>query len=236
MSINTREDANKYYNQINGLIDDYIDKWKIKPSNLKSYLKPGTDRYKKFLIKNNLSDVVGANVILNDVIDDRVSIEKDGIQTFENFKYFESQEFKIDSLKQCIYKGIERSDINYEKAIADYFDCNLGSIDIIDSDKHKFKLEDWNNDDWNVVIYSEEEIDIILHNIVDYLYEELVKKDIELIRGISISLPDLIVKENFEKKILEKISDNKLNQLISDCIGSEWSYKGKIRNFHIWIS
>ena len=44
-----------------------------------------------------------------------------------------------------------------EKILADYFDVNLGSIDVLDSDKHKFKLEDWQNDDWNVVIYSKEE-------------------------------------------------------------------------------
>ena len=39
MSINNREDANKYYQTINDLVDDYIDKWKIKPSNLKRYLE-----------------------------------------------------------------------------------------------------------------------------------------------------------------------------------------------------
>ena len=32
MSINNSEDANKYYQMINGLVDDYIDKWKVRPS------------------------------------------------------------------------------------------------------------------------------------------------------------------------------------------------------------
>ena len=31
MLINNREDANRYYQIINDLIDDYIYKWKIKP-------------------------------------------------------------------------------------------------------------------------------------------------------------------------------------------------------------
>jgi hypothetical protein len=39
MSINSKEDANKYYQVVNNLVDDYIDKWKIKPSNLKKILK-----------------------------------------------------------------------------------------------------------------------------------------------------------------------------------------------------
>ena len=46
MIVNNRESANKYYTLINELIDNYVEKWKIKPSNLKKYLKPGTDRFK----------------------------------------------------------------------------------------------------------------------------------------------------------------------------------------------
>jgi len=236
MSISNREDANKYYQQINVLVDDYIDKWKIKPSNLKKYLKPGSRAHKRFLVKNNLSDVNGANIILNDVLDDRSSIESDGIQTFESFRYFESNEFKIDSLKQCLYKGIDKSDINYEKAIADYFDSNLGSIDVLDSDEHKFKLEDWNNDDWNVVVYSEEDVDIIRVNIVDHLYNELSKKEVELVNDIKISLSDLIEKDSFENKISKEITETKLNKIISESLGEDWVYEGSIRKFHFWIN
>jgi hypothetical protein len=61
-------------------------------------------------------------------------MENDGVITFESFKMFESDEFKIQSLKQCLYKGIEKADIKMEKELADYFDVNLGDIDIeIDS-------------------------------------------------------------------------------------------------------
>ena len=49
MSINNREDANRYYQVINGLVDDYLDKWKVRPSNLKRYLQPGSERFNKFL-------------------------------------------------------------------------------------------------------------------------------------------------------------------------------------------
>ena len=38
MSINNREDANKYYQIMNELVDEYIDKWKIRPAKLKKYL------------------------------------------------------------------------------------------------------------------------------------------------------------------------------------------------------
>ncbi len=236
MSINSREDANKYYQQINSLVDDYIDKWKIKPSNLKNYLKPGSRAHQRFLMKNNLSDVKGANTILNDVLDDRASIESDGVQTFESFKYFESSEFKIDSLKQCLYKGVDKSDINYEKSIADFFDTNLGAIDVLDSDKHKFSLQDWNNDDWNVVVYSEDDIEIIKFNIIEHLYEEITKNEVELVDDIKLNLYELVAKENFEKKLSEILSLNKLKKIIAQSLGEDWLYEGNINKFYFWVS
>jgi len=48
MSINSREDANKYYQQINKLVDEYMESDKIRPSNLKRYLQPGSERFNNF--------------------------------------------------------------------------------------------------------------------------------------------------------------------------------------------
>ena len=169
--INNREDANKYYQQLNELIDDYMDKWKIRPSNLKRYLQPGSERFTKFLNRNNLKEVNGIDRVLSDVIEDRVNMESDGILKFENFKFFESNEYKISNLKETLYKGIEKVDLNMEKALADVFDTNLGSIDVIDSSKHLFKINDWNGKDANVLIYSKEDLELIKNNIIDCLYE-----------------------------------------------------------------
>jgi hypothetical protein len=191
MSINTREDANRYYQVINGLVDDYIDKWKIRPSSLKRYLQPGSERFNKFLERNKLKDVKGAEVILKDIIEDRNHMEKDGVLTFENFKFFESDEFKVSNLKECLYKGIEKSDLKMEKIIADIFDTDLGSIDIVDSDKHIFNVNDWNGKETNVIIYSKEDLELIKTNLIDCLYEELKSKKVLLGGLIEISLKDL---------------------------------------------
>ena len=236
MSINSREDANRYYNLINGLVDEYIDDHKIRPSKLKAYLKPGGQRFNKFLERNKLRDITGSDRILRDVIEDRENMESDGVITFESFNLFESNEYKISDLKQCLYKGIEKSDINVEKTLADYFDVNLGSIDVLDSDKHKFKIEDWKNDDWVCVIYSEEDCEIIKNNLLDYFYEELTKKEIELIEGIKVDLSDLIKKEIFEEKIRKSLTDEKLKNLISNSLGEDWSFEKNFRNFFIWVS
>jgi hypothetical protein len=236
MSINNREDANNYYKLINGLVDDYIDNHKIRPSRLSSYLKPGGQRFNKFLERNKLKDVKGAEIILKDVIEDRNHMESDGVITFESFKYFESNDFKISNLKECLYKGIDKADIKMEKILADYFDVNLGSIDVLDSDNHKFKLEDWQNDDWNVVIYSKEEYEVILYNVIEHLYEELSKKEIDLIDGISIQMSKLINENIFENKMSDILIGDKLNKLISNCLGEDWSFKEEVKNYFIWIS
>ena len=182
MSINNREDANKYYQQINELIDDYMDKWKIRPSNLKRYLQPGSERFTKFLHRNNLKEVNGIDRVLSDIIEDRVNMEEDGVLTFESFKLFESNDFKVSNLKQCLYKGIDKADLNMEKVLADVFDTNLGSIDVVDSDKHIFNV-----DNLNVIVYSKEDLEIIKNNIIDYLYEELKSKKVLL--GGLVELP-----------------------------------------------
>ena len=123
-----------------------------------------------------------------------------------------------------------------EKILADYFDVNLGSIDVLDSDKHKFKLEDWQNDDWNVVIYSKEEYEVILYNVIEHLYEELSKKEIDLIDGISIQMSKLINENIFENKMSDILIGDKLNKLISNCLGEDWSFKEKVKDYFIWIS
>lgn len=236
MAINTREDANKYYQLINGLVDDYIDVHKIRPSKLSAYLKPGGQRFNKFLERNKLKDIKGAEIILKDVIEDREHMEKDGVMTFESFKMVESVEFKVSEMKECIYKGIDNSDLEQEKAIADYFDVNLGSIDVLDSGKHKFKLEDWKNDDWMCVIYTEEECGVIKENFLEFFFNDLKNQELNFVDDLSIKLSDLVPEEKFTEKISQKLTENKLQKIISNCLGEEWSYEGKIRNFHIWIS
>jgi hypothetical protein len=222
MSINNREDANRYYQMINDLVDEYTEKNKIRPSNLKRYLQPGSERFNKFLERNKLKDIKGAAVILKDIVEDRDSMERDGVITFESFKMFESEEFKIHSLKQCLYKGIEKATQKMEKVLADHFDTNLGDIDIVDADKHIFKINDWNNHDVEVVIYSKEDLEVIEGNMIDHLYTELSKSKINLTNSISIELKDLVKEEVFENKMFDIFTTEFLIKTISDLLSGEY--------------
>jgi hypothetical protein len=208
-----------------------MDKWKVRPSNLKRYLQPGSERFNKFLHRNNLKEVNGIDQVLSDVIDDRVSMETDGVLTFESFKIFESDEFQVSNLKQCLYKGIEKADLNMEKVLADVFDTNLGSIDVVDSGKHIFKVNDWNGKDINVLIYSKEDLELIKGNLVDCLYDELTSKKVLLGGLIEISLKDLTSDVGYIRFSIGK--ELKLNEVISNLLEME-AYES-FNGYQIWI-
>ena len=237
MSINSREDANKYYQVVNKLVDEYIDKWKIKPTNLKRYLKNGSDKFEKFIDRNGLKDINGIKQVINDVIEDRVHMESDGVLTFEKFKVFESDEFKITSIIQCLYKGIGKTDIKAEKFLADHFDANLSQIDIVDTDKHMFKISNWENEDLLVIVYNKDEFDIIKENIKEHLYDELLKQQIDLIVGVSLKLNTIIDKDKFNTDIESKLTDNLITDLINDSLEMNYTKFDfeKTDDYYLWI-
>lgn len=236
MSITNSEEANQYYKLVNQLVDEYVEGHKIRPSKLSAYLKPGGQRFNKFLERNKLKDIVGADRILRDVIEDREHMERDGVITFESFKLYESTEWKISNLRECIYKGIDKADIKMEKILADYFDINLGAIDIVDTDKHKFSIEDWKNDDWKIIIYSKEELAVIKENINDYLLDDVCKKEIDITDDIKVKLEDLIDEEKFRSVVNNLITEEKLLKIITNCLGEDWSFESESKEYFIWVS
>lgn len=236
MSISSREDANKYYQVVNKLVDDYMDKWKIRPTNLKRYLKAGSDKFEKFIERNGLKDINGIKQVINDVIDDRVHMETDGVLTFESFKVFESNDFKITSLLQCLYKGVGKTDIKAEKFLADHFDTNLSQIDIVDSDKHLFKVTNWENDDLLAIVYNKDEMDIIKSNIVEYLTDELLKEEVDLL-GLTIKLESLVDKSKAESYIESKLDNERITDLVNNSLENNFTKFEfeKTDYFYLWF-
>ena len=233
MSISNREEANKYYQLINGLVDGYVESHNIRPSSLRRYFKPDGERMQKFLLKNKLSEIPGVKQVLNDVIDDRVSEEIDGVITFETFKYFESEEFKINSMKECLYKAIDKSTISQEKVLADYFDTNLSSIDVVDTHKHRFTLVDWEGGLKHVVIYSEEEVETIKDNFIQHLFEEISKKEIQ-VGNFQMQLSSLINKDLVFGTLEEKFTKPVITDSICSCLGEDWEFQAVSTGQFIW--
>jgi hypothetical protein len=213
--IKSSEDANKYYQLVNEYVDEYVEKWKIKPTNLKNYLLGNKTRLIRFLERRGLKDINNINRVLVDIIEDRISMFNDGILTFENFKLFESNEFRIVNLKQCLYKGINNATIEHEKILADEFDVSLSEIDITSSEKHQFNID--NND---VIIYTNDEISIIKENIKDYISNQIFDKTIKLELGSSnidlkVDIKEFINNDKFASHIDNLLDKNKIIEIIS---------------------
>lgn len=140
-NININSDnINEYYEKVNDIIDDYFT-YSIKPSALKRYLKPGSLGEKKFIKRNNLSNITNISKIIKDIVDDRYSMEKDDVLTFESFGEI-SKNINFNSsnvgtgIDDILYKNLTPTDNTMEKIIADYYRIGLGHIETVDVNKH----------------------------------------------------------------------------------------------------
>ena len=219
--IKSSEDANKYYQLVNQFIDEYVENHKIQPSRLSRYLK-NNDKLKRFLERKGLNDIKNINRVIDDILEDREGMEKDGVMTFESFQVFESDFFKILNVRECLWKGIEKANIQHEKMLSNQFGISLSNINISDSDKHEFDVDDI-NDEFECLVFTESEVSIIAENIKQYAFDQVFNKSIKLEGvgiGIDINIKDFIDKEKFENHISEKIDTEKVKQIIgwlTDC-------------------
>lgn len=239
MSIKSREDANNYYRLVNKMVDDFQSNLerlggKIKQYELKEILKTDGANFKKLISRSELKDIPGIARILSDVIEDRFYMESDGVMTFEGFRFLESEEFKISSMSQCLRRGIGRADISMEKKLADHFNANLGEIDIVDADRHIFKINSWHGE-LQAIVFSADELEIIKSNIIAHLYDELSIKKVELTSSISVELSDLINKDGFKYKMTKMLTEDFTVRLITDCLFGFYFEKESDGHF-IWVS
>jgi hypothetical protein len=204
--MNNSEDANRYYQLINKYIDDYLDNWKISPKNLKKYLS--TDRISKFLERKGLKEIKNIGRVIDDIIQDRISLENEMVVKFESFMIFEGSEISTisEDISQCLYRGIEKSNIDHEKIIADHYDISLSQIDIIDTNIHKFRVEG----DEQFIIYKEDELEIIKENLTEWASNRILHKTIKINLGnkeIDIPISKISDQENLKKIIESEVQD-----------------------------
>ena len=197
------EDVNKYYKLINEYIDDYLGNWKVNPKNLKKYLN--TNRIANFLEKKGLNGIKNINRVIDDIIQDRIYFEDEKVMKFENY-IFESIENESIDINQCLHRGINKSNIEHEKIIADHYDVSLSEIDILDSNTHKFKIE---NDEF--IIYKEDEIEIIKENLKEWAIKNILEREIvEDIGGKEIKL---LMSKLVDNKLVEEAISNEIKEV-----------------------
>ena len=230
--ISNTEEANQYYTQVNNIIDSYVIKNKIKPSRLKKYLN--TDKLNKLIEKNGLKDIEGIKRVFQDVIEDFESLEKDGIMKFESYNLFESEDIKISSVKHCLYKGVPKAEIKHEKALADILDVSLGHIETKDSEKHIYTIDSNNKTD--AIIYSDEDIEMIGDNIIEFCYNELSNKKIDIIKDVKIDLGNLIDKEEYMNKLRDMFSQKFTKEIIHGLLSDKYFQEKEHKGYHVWVS
>lgn len=232
----TSDNINEYYEKINELIDKYFT-WDVRPSALKKYFKPGGLGVKKFIERNNLSNVVNINKIINDVIDDRYSMEKDAVLTFESFgsdliEEMLSSDNEGTGLDFILYNNVDATELKDEKIIADYYRVGLGHITEVNKDLHEYTV-DGKRGDYNVIIFSEEDFGKITKNLVDYLMKNLGGKSVFVESlNLNVQLEHLI-----DREALEAMVDSKsyIVNIISEILNThEYTYQKQFGDYHFW--
>ena len=208
--ITNTEEANHYYKLVNDSIDEYINTWKIKPTNLTKYLK--SSKFENFLNKRGLGDVEGIKRILKDVLEDRTHMEKDGVMKFESFR---------ESLDNPFI---------YEKILADYYNTGLGHIESIGD--NLFKVTDFGKE-LEVFIFSEYDINNIKKTKENVDFEFLCEKyltDDELL--FDMQLKDIIDEEKFRELFNDRVTFDTMIKEIS--LDNNCVYKEKFKDHYIY--
>ncbi len=175
----TREELNKYYELVNQYIDAYLDEWGIKPSKLKKYLSKS--RVDSFLEKNGLSDINLIGRVIDDIIDDRVSMELDQIMTFEGFIAESIENNEID-----IYSNLPNAGLEHEKILADAFDTSLSRVNVTNPSKHIFSVDGILSDS-DCIVFTKDDMVAITENMKD-MVKESVKTSKVKVDGFSVEL------------------------------------------------
>jgi len=196
IKIDNTHDANKYYKLVNDFIDKYIVDWKIKPSRLASYLK-NSEKFEKFLDKNNLKEVWNINRIINDVIEDRTGLEHDGVLKFE----------KYSLLKENLI-NLGTADISYEKVLADYYNIGLSHILLRDASLNMYLIQDFDTKKY-AVIYSDSDLTKNLENIRFTIQKKIILDyhEIDDLEGYSFNLDLRIGDVTDNKKLTTKLNE-----------------------------
>lgn len=170
------DDANKYYSLVDSHIESYVNnynsKFGVEPVKVEEHLLKNKSLMEDFLRKRGLSDILGINRVVQDVLEDRIAFHKDSVMTFECFSLLESVDYRIKSLKECLYFGVSEVSVEHEKLLADLFDCSLSHVDCVSPERRIFRIDSENLE--SVVLFLDSELKIIHENMVNFFVSELM--------------------------------------------------------------
>jgi len=219
--INNSNDLNTYYKLINQYIDEYIDKG-IKPSKLNKYLNK--NNLQNFLERRGLKNIIKIDQVVKDVLEDRVALERDSIMKFESFQVFESYKIQFNNIKECLYKNIGKSNITHEKILADFYDVSLSQIDIINSEEHIFKINNFNQE-FKCIVYTLDELSIISENLKELINQKMMEENIQIDYKIQIPVKEFIDSSKLEEYLNKYLNPEMVKNIIWQVLSCEMEVK-----------
>jgi len=243
--ISNREEANSFYSEVRSAINKYVLEHKVEPKEIREYIINNLD---SFISRNNLSDISNIKQIVIDVLDHKVNRIKDTkkVKVMENhrikrFNYFER-------LNENFF-GIEKSSVEHEKVLADYFNTSLGHIEEVDTENHIYSVSDFGKTSM-VVIFSKEEIDNLGKKIIEELVKEISEKnlivegvqDLKFSSELSIEIGQIFDKsklENYcknvdEERLIELVSSKLEKELVFVHHFKKAEYLEAFEGYHVW--
>lgn len=229
-----RTNIDNLYQKVNELIDTYFT-WNIKPSALKNYLKKGSIGLKKFIQNNSLEVYENIEKIIEDIVDDRYSLELDGVRKFENFDFKIDENIEQSDVDKVLYSNLKESNIGYEKILADLYRISLSNVIEENTKAHRYSVSE-SEDTHLVIIFSKDDLEIIKSNIIEYAFDYLSKIDIKMESlFLKFNLKNKLDKSLFESKMVEETKDMKVEDWISDVLDiEEYQFKSEYKGYFIW--
>ena len=236
IKLQNREDVNKYYKIVNEIIDKFIDNTNARPKEVYVYINKNM---RKFLDNNKLSEVVGIERVVSDVIEHRKSLQDDKILTFEGFSTVLED---ISDLKSNI--------VRKEKILSDFFHISSGHIDTINQDLNVYKVKDF-GEEYLVTCLSENDFYQIRTKLKNMLTEKIISHPIrfnsliENYIGVykNTTLKDLVNDTKLDSFLEENINFDSCikylefffnNSNISDFTNIDLKFMGDIHGYKIW--
>jgi hypothetical protein len=231
--ISNREEANKYYQQINKAVDDFLQSTKSRPSETHKYLRYNG---KSFLKRLEIEDVVGIENVLNDVLLHKKHLEDDKVMTFE--KFFSVNENFIN---------VGSPSIEQEKILADLFNTSTGHVDLVDPQSHLFKINDF-GDEIYCIIFSKEEISKIQNQLMSKIENEVNNSSISiekvenhsLMSDIKFWVNDIVDVSKLSENLRSKVSMEMVLSYVQDvCVSHHFDSSivfkfEEVNGYFIW--
>jgi hypothetical protein len=230
-----------------------------KKKNLKSLINdmrfPAFQNFKKNLSEEDeetqeikYQDLV--KTILNKVIKDRISLEKDkknnnkimeNITRFGDYEALNEMQLPIMKFGEILDEVSKVSNKTLKTILVTHFKTYLEYIDLVDKNSHIFRINDMTGDVMNnnrmsfdAIIFDTADIQQIKTNIVNYSIGEFythLPQNIDVF-GIEMTPTSFINKEELRIVFENFLMDQKVVDIISNITG--FTFEKKFNDFYIW--